>query len=393
MDKPELIFLSQTPVYDLGAGAGKQVIAKTIQGLSAHFNLSLVAPGDAPPDFTGRFYKLPEGLFNKLKNIPLLGAMYNYVHVAILASAVRQIVKRKNLKPDVAYLAGPWMSLIGWEIFGNNARIVNRYFGVNWKPEKHSGLKQRIKFHLRNKGYRKFGDLVIMTDDGTRGKEFLLQLGCPEERIRFWRNGLDFPSQLEEREHARQIIRRRFGIEKDARILLTVSRLAAWKKVDRAIRALAAMPNQNAQLVIVGEGEERAVLEALCTQLNVRDKVSFAGAVPHKELGHFYRAADIFVSLYDYSNAGNPLFEAMVQECAIVTLHSPELENFLSPDSALMLKSSNPEHIAAEVQNLLQRPEKVSEMGKNAAADALEHFKNWDQRIEMELQEIMRISR
>ena len=53
--------------------------------------------------------------------------------------------------------------------------------------------------------------------------------------------------------------------------MLTASRLATWKRVDRAIRALPKVRVVGAErdALVVGDGEERARLEALARELGV----------------------------------------------------------------------------------------------------------------------------
>ena len=80
----------------------------------------------------------------------------------------------------------------------------------------------------------------IMTDDGTQGDEVLARLNpASKGRVKFWRNGLDLdrlrPPDAEQR--SRRAPRSRRSPD-DAFVMLTASRLATWKRVDRAIRAL-----------------------------------------------------------------------------------------------------------------------------------------------------------
>src|SRR5207247_5434490 len=59
-----------------------------------------------------------------------------------------------------------------------------------------------------------------------------------------------------------------------------LGRLKYRKGVDVLLRALASLPETGkVQLVIVGDGEERPILEALCEQFDVAERVRFLGAV------------------------------------------------------------------------------------------------------------------
>jgi hypothetical protein len=184
--------MSQNAVFDLGNGAGKEVIFKTLNELAKQFHVELIAPGYDPQIKNCRFHHLPGNLFNKLKSIPIIGFLYNFLHLIQLKWIIKETIINKSLNPDLVYLAGPWMSNIGHTIYENKIPIVVRYYGVNWVPEKHHLIRQKIKFYLKNKGYKKFGDLVIMTDDGTRGDEFLDHMNCPQNKRIFLPNGIDF---------------------------------------------------------------------------------------------------------------------------------------------------------------------------------------------------------
>ena len=106
----------------------------------------------------------------------------------------------------------------------------------------------------------------------------------------------------------------------DKVILLTVSRLVDWKKVDRSIRALSKIKDKEKYfLLIVGEGDERKNLESLIKELNLEDSVRLVGAVRNEDVYKYMTIADIFLSFYDLSNVGNPLLEALSLGKPIIT--------------------------------------------------------------------------
>ncbi len=74
--------------------------------------------------------------------------------------------------------------------------------------------------------------------------------------------------------------------------ILFVGRLQARKRVDLLLQACAAQPIQP-RLVIVGDGPERAALEALAQ--TVYPSAEFAGAKHGSELAPYFLAADLFV--------------------------------------------------------------------------------------------------
>ena len=86
----------------------------------------------------------------------------------------------------------------------------------------------------------------------------------------------------------------------ESKVLLTVSRLAAaerYKGHDRVIQALPKVLGRHPDVVyaIVGDGDDRARLEALAESAGVGPAVRFVGQVAGQELVDYYRLADLFV--------------------------------------------------------------------------------------------------
>jgi glycosyltransferase involved in cell wall biosynthesis len=79
--------------------------------------------------------------------------------------------------------------------------------------------------------------------------------------------------------------------------ILYVGRLEPVKGVRYLISAMKRVHDTipDARLIIIGEGTERAMLEALSTRLGLRTCVQFGGEVPHEKVLSFMRQADVFV--------------------------------------------------------------------------------------------------
>jgi phosphatidylinositol alpha-1,6-mannosyltransferase len=93
----------------------------------------------------------------------------------------------------------------------------------------------------------------------------------------------------------RQAARERFGIEPEARVVLSVSRLVPRKGIDTLVRAAHRMASLIEQLEVVvgGSGRDRSRLERLARRGPAR--VRFFGEVHEEDLPLLYGAADVFV--------------------------------------------------------------------------------------------------
>ena len=140
--------------------------------------------------------------------------------------------------------------------------------------------------------------------------------GVPEEKLRVIYNAVDLAAytDLPSREEAQA----QLGLS--GRVVLTAARLTPWKGVDRLIAALPAwreaIPEVN--LVVVGDGPERANLERLVQWSGVAEVVRFVGQVPHEQMPLYLRAADVFVLYSGYEGLPHVVLETMAAGVPVV---------------------------------------------------------------------------
>ena len=276
---------------------------------------------------------------------------------------------------------------------------VARFQGTVLYPSLSSRLARLRKFEEIS-ALRLPADLYVMTDDGTRGDEVLRRLNpAAASKLRFWRNGLDMDRLRPASAHERNDLRRALELPAEDVVLLTASRLAGWKRVDRALAALPRVlrANANVRLVVLGDGEERPALERQARALGLGDRVRFTGAVRQEDVVRYMQAADILLALADLSNVGNPLLEAMACGLAIVAVDAGATGDLIRDgDTGRLLPSGTDEVIAAAAAAAVialatDRAER-GRLGASARAHALEHFWTWDARLEAELEEVERLA-
>ncbi|WP_019008693.1 glycosyltransferase family 4 protein [Deinococcus aquatilis] len=102
------------------------------------------------------------------------------------------------------------------------------------------------------------------------------------------------------------------------RRLLSVGRLAREKRFDLVLDTLSQLPD--AHLVILGEGPERAHLEAHARQLGISERVTFVGVRPWTEIGAYYRLAELFLFASDTETQGLVLQEAQLMGVPVVAV-------------------------------------------------------------------------
>lgn len=282
--------------------------------------------------------------------------------------------------------------------------LVTRFQGTVMHP----ALTDRLLYARRYEealALKTPADLIIMTDDGTRGDEVLARLNPrAKPRVRFWRNGIDLDRLRAPSAAERDDARAALGIPADAFVMLTASRLAAWKRVDRAIRAMPRIRAwaPRAMLAIVGDGEERGRLEALASELGVAEHVRFCGAVAQHDVMRYMHAADLFLAVADLSNVGNPLLEAMACGMCIVAVDAGDTRDLVADGvTGRLVDSSQRSGIARPIEERLADlavalagdvPQR-ERLARAAAAYARERFWTWDQRMAAEVDAVSALVR
>lgn len=107
-------------------------------------------------------------------------------------------------------------------------------------------------------------------------------------------------------------------IDKNAPVIIGVGRFSIEKDFITLIAAFARVrENRQANLLLLGEGEQRKQLEALAEKLGVADDVSMPGFVDNPSA--FLSRSDVFVLSSEFEGFGLVLIEAMAVGCNIVT--------------------------------------------------------------------------
>jgi len=133
--------------------------------------------------------------------------------------------------------------------------------------------------------------------------------------------------------------------------LLSVGNLVPLKGHDLTIRALRLLPEMD--LVLIGAGPERAALGALARELNVGDRVTFAGTMAQEDLRHYYGAADALVLASSREGWANVLLESMACGTPVVASNvggTPEV--VAAPQAGVTMAERTPEALARAVRRL-----------------------------------------
>ncbi|MBQ9417654.1 MAG: glycosyltransferase family 4 protein [Bacteroidales bacterium] len=384
-----IIFVTDLEVESLGEKKGGRAFYNTLtvyinKGWDVHL---ITSRGGVPEEFrnTIRVYErvFPTGIYEKPTKVGRLLGRYRYCR-KINRFFLDTLNKIDDGKPCVVYayevagvlVAKRWTARRGYP-------IISRFQGT-WHANTAYTILNRFRFYPHLQALHAGTDMVIMTNDGTQGDKALKVCRNNSPAIRFWLNGVNVPSNQEL--DGRNDYRKQLHYD-DKIICVTVSRLENWKRVDWAINAFALIAGEcpQAELHIYGDGQSRQELEEQSRMLHIEKQVRFHGAVDHETIRKVMVASDVFLSLYDLSNVGNPLLEAMCAAKAIVTIDNGDTGKFIhNEETGILLPAPDIELIASSMLRLIKNKELRVELGQNARQFAQEHFWSWKVRMETE---------
>jgi phosphatidyl-myo-inositol dimannoside synthase len=148
----------------------------------------------------------------------------------------------------------------------------------------------------------------------------------------------------------------------EAQVLMTVSRLTSWDRYkghDRVMRTLPRVLSErpDAVYVIVGDGDDRARLEAFAAELGLSHKVRFTGAVAAEELPDYFRLADVFVMPSTGEGFGIVFLEAMA--CGVDVIGGNKdgsLDALCDGTLGLTIDPDDPDALASAISAALRKP-------------------------------------
>ena len=267
-------------------------------------------------------------------------------------------------RPDLVHVVteGPlgWSALaaaIKLEIpcssdFHTNFHSYSKHYGIGW-------LKKPIVAYLRrfhNKASCTLVPTSAMREDLERHGYLNLRVVARGVDTRLFNPG--------KRSAA---LRRQWEIQPQQRVVIYVGRLAPEKNLPVVLQAYAAMKTayRDARLVLVGDGPERAALEA------ANPEFVFAGMRTGEDLAAHYASGDIFLFPSTTETFGNVTVEAMASGLAVIAYDYAAAAGHIKHDrNGLVAAFDDAREFVGLAANLIGDQRRIDGLGRSARATA-----------------------
>jgi glycosyltransferase involved in cell wall biosynthesis len=190
----------------------------------------------------------------------------------------------------------------------------------------------------------------------------------PEARLRYIPNGLDIGRFTPEGAAAP------LDVPGEGPLIGTVAALRAEKNIARLLEACAILAGagEKFRLVVIGDGAERAMLEARAAELGLVSRVRFAGHVPDPAAA--YRAMDLFALSSDTEQMPFSVLEAMATALPVAATNVGDVRVMLPEISRPHVAARTPEALAAALRPLLESEELRARLGAANRAKAVQDY-------------------
>lgn len=271
-----------------------------------------------------------------------LANCYDYKMTSVYPIKAVNMIKKMNLDvihSNVEFTVGIFARVVSEQL---SIPLVHTYH-TNWEDYTHYITKNKKILDDICKKLLKY--LMVFFEDKT-----VTELIVPSNKIynlfkdkyKFTKNihiiqtGIETSKFYKEKFNLKDInsLKKKLGIKKKDFVVMTVSRLAKEKSVDRIINNHKELVKKysNMKLLIVGDGPDIDKLKDEAKSLGVSDSVIFTGKVPLNDIPIYYQLGNVFVTASKSETQGLTVVEAISSSLPVVAVKDDSFVNSVIED-------------------------------------------------------------
>jgi len=361
-------------------------ISKAINDLGYDLNVLVIGRTEKDKKFDGEEeFSIERTGFKKIKGSVNFFSFFPRVLTTLYSW--RKIKKKiKDLGPDKIIFADDYARML-LGIFPVNSLTNSEIITITSVPRTKKMLDSTLMTHIRNviikKCYRKTDKLVYVSN--STKKELYNYFGNDlfadkNEKIIYRTVDDKFIEQDLDEEEVESIINE-CGIEKDKKIVLSVSRITKDKGIDKVLKALKKYKeedNDDFHYLIVGDGEYLPRIEEMIEELNLREHVTTTGSVDFDDVIHYYDLCDIFVLPSNRKSSesfGRVYAEASARGKPVIGNNTGGVREVIDhKKTGFLVNPNDTKEIHKRINELLSKEKLRKKMGGNGSEKVKETF-------------------
>lgn len=168
--------------------------------------------------------------------------------------------------------------------------------------------------------------------------------------------------------------KKKLGLPDESKLIIAVGRLTEAKDYPTLLKALSLIKNQNARLIIIGDGDcqYKEELLNLAKSYSIIDKVYFLGL--QNDIPKWMSAADVYVMSSAWEGMPLVIGEAMSCQCCIVATDCGGIIDLVK-NNGFIVPKKDPISLAQKIDSVLLLPEHLkSDIGKHAREHIVNNY-------------------
>jgi len=284
-----------------------------------------------------------------LKLIPHQG--HNAKVIEKQVKKIQTILKEQGFTPDViiGHWASPQMEIVSKlkDIYNCRTAIVlhgTGYIRDTSFPAKEY-LKKIDKLGARSRTQARKAQEILQLSE----TPFVCYSGVPDE---FLKNYTFDENKFEKKPETWKFI--------------YAGRLVKYKAIDKTLKALSKLKNQNFTFDVIGDGGEKENLIALSKELGLDDRVTFHGRIPREDVLRHMRDAHVFILISKGEIFGLVYLEAMAATCISVGSIGEGIDGVIEDgENGLLCEAQNEDALLQRLEWLMNcSPEELNRLAK-----------------------------
>ncbi|MCD6733541.1 MAG: glycosyltransferase [Burkholderiaceae bacterium] len=275
---------------------------------------------------------------------------------------LRRFIRDRQV--DIVHSHGYKSDLIGvLATRGLPCRLVSTPHG--WSTD--AGIKLQVYEALDRLAFAGCDAIAPLSDDLAAG---LARLPWARRRTRLIPNGVDLSEVTDSDRVAAEVGALRAG---GVEVFGYIGQLISRKRIDTLIRAFASLPGEHRRLYLIGDGPERAELEALAESLGQAGRIRFTGF--RDDRLEFLRGFDLFVLPSSLEGIPRCVMEAMAAGIPVVASDIEGTRTLVKDgETGLLFEVGDHAGLAAQIERLMGDPALRARLAAAARALVQERF-------------------
>ncbi|WP_287127938.1 glycosyltransferase [Candidatus Cyanaurora vandensis] len=363
MAKPTLTIFYQFDPWGNSLGGIQTTVRSYVKYAPPEFELRLVGIEDDPTVPTGVWHKA-ELAGRDLWFMPLFTvANDNYGRKIPITVQYTAALLKHDFSSDFLHFhrLEPTLAARSWQ--GEKTLFVHNDIAQQLNPQgREAILWQRFpKVYLALEGWliQQFNEILSCNQAAV--EHYRRHYPALAQRVHLQRNTVDqevfSPLTPPARDAARRELAHKLELDGATRFLLFAGRLHPQKDPVLLVQSLQQLADPLVHLLIAGEGDLGAQVQAEISRLGLVGRVTMLGAIPQTELARLQRLVDGFVLSSVYEGLPLVALEALACGTPVVTTRAGETPNLLLPGSGLVVEERTPVALAQALRRVVHEPQ------------------------------------